>query len=233
MRPRTSSYDPERLWDREPCPIRSSIPLRGATAALWPRASDGEAKARLVTADTDFSLLIHRPLGVATPDSRLLALSVAWGAGPGWNLRRGEPPGQAFRLLSLFPVAVDPRAGQDPVPILAPSRLGRNCSALREAKTPRGRLSSGVRSSRKPGRTHRLSYRPRAVRVQPIVPTKTLAGKGFQRWESRDRTPFASPPLMRVQRVAEPPSARRKQPERASPGCCAGASCCTRSASPR
>ena len=48
-----------------------------------------------------------------------------------------------------------------------------------------------------------------------------------------DRTPFASPPLMRVQRVAEPPSARRRQPGRASPGCCAGASCCTRSASPR
>ena len=48
-----------------------------------------------------------------------------------------------------------------------------------------------------------------------------------------DRTPFASPPLMRVQRVAEPPSARRRQPERASPGCYAGASCCTRSASPR
>ena len=38
---------------------------------------------------------------------------------------------------------------------------------------------------------------------------------------------------MRVQRVAEPPSARRRQPGRASPGCCAGASCCTRSASPR
>ena len=48
-----------------------------------------------------------------------------------------------------------------------------------------------------------------------------------------DRTPFASPPLMRVQRVAEPPSAGRRQPGRASPGCCAGASCCTRSASPR
>ena len=37
-----------------------------------------------------------------------------------------------------------------------------------------------------------------------------------------DRTPFASPPLMRVQRVAEPPSARHRQPGRASPGCCAG-----------
>ena len=48
-----------------------------------------------------------------------------------------------------------------------------------------------------------------------------------------DRTPFARPPLMRVQRVAEPPSARRRQPGRASPSCCAGASCCTRSASPR
>ena len=36
-------------------------------------------------------------------------------------------------------------------------------------------------------------------------------------WDvERDRTPFASPPLMRVQRVAEPPSLR--SPERASPG---------------
>ena len=48
-----------------------------------------------------------------------------------------------------------------------------------------------------------------------------------------DRTPFARPPLMRVQRAAEPPSARRRQPGRASPGCYAGASCCTRSASPQ
>ena len=57
------------------------------------------------------------------------------------------------------------------------------------------------------------------------IPAKTL--------ERDDRTPFARPPLMRVQRVAEPPSARRRQPGRASPGCCAGAACCTRSASPR
>ena len=64
--------------------------------------------------------------------------------------------------------------------------------------------------------------------------SEDLAAKiGPEHLDGTDRTPFASPPLMRVQRVAEPPSARRKQPERASPGCCAGASCCTRSASPR
>ena len=48
-----------------------------------------------------------------------------------------------------------------------------------------------------------------------------------------DRTPFARPPLMRVQPVVPPCVARRRQPGRASRGCCAGASCCTRSASPR
>ena len=48
-----------------------------------------------------------------------------------------------------------------------------------------------------------------------------------------DRTPFASPPLMRVQPVVPPSIAGRRQPGQASPGCCAGASCCTRSASPR
>ena len=62
---------------------------------------------------------------------------------------------------------------------------------------------------------------------------QTSGGAGLVGRRAADRTPFASPPLMRVQRVAEPPSARRRQPERASPGCCAGASCCTRSASPR
>ena len=38
---------------------------------------------------------------------------------------------------------------------------------------------------------------------------------------------------MRVQPVVPPSIARRRQPGRASLGCCAGASCCTRSASPR
>ena len=48
-----------------------------------------------------------------------------------------------------------------------------------------------------------------------------------------DRTPFASPPLMRVQPVDLRSSGPRSEPGRASPGCCAGASCCIRSASPR
>ena len=66
------------------------------------------------------------------------------------------------------------------------------------------------------------------------TPAQTQLGRQLQLFTDHvDRTPFASPPLMRVQRVAEPPSAGRRQPGRASPGCCAGASCCTRSASPR
>ncbi len=72
-----------------------------------------------------------------------------------------------------------------------------------------------------------------ALYSQVRVSRSRVTTLSFREGGTSDRTPFASPPLMRVQRVAESPSARRRQPGRASPGCYAGASCCTRSASPR
>ena len=64
----------------------------------------------------------------------------------------------------------------------------------------------------------------RAIRPRPAA--ARAWGTGWRARRSRtpgwcslgDRTPYASPPLMRVQGVAEPPSARRRQPGRGSRG---------------
>lgn len=138
-----------------------------------------------MAADTDFSLLIHRLLGIATPDSRLLALSVAWGsrAGVGPQKRGTTRPGLRTTVVVPCRCGFASRARSHPDPDSEPTwpeLLG----AARGSDASWAARRAIVR-----WRTDRLSDRPSAVRVRPSVSPETLAGKGFPRWESREAPP--------------------------------------------
>ena len=138
-----------------------------------------------MAADTDFSLLLHRLLGIATPDSRLLALSVAWGsrAAVGPHKRGTTRPGLRTTVVVPCRCGFASRARSGPDPRSEPTWPELFGAA-------RGRDASwAVGRAIVPGRTHRLSDLSSAVRVRPSVPPKILAGKGFQRWESREAPP--------------------------------------------
>ena len=138
-----------------------------------------------MAADTDFSLLIYRLLGIATPDSRLLALSVAWGSRAGVGTQKRGTTRAGLRTTVVVPCRCGfaSRARSHPDPDSEPTwpeLLG----------AARGRDASwAARRAIVRWRTDRLSDRPSAVRVRPSVSPETRAGKGFPRWESREAPP--------------------------------------------
>ena len=231
-----------RAWPTcrmEDAPADPCMPSRGR---LWFQRwfSQQHEEARALEADARAarrrvgrgSASASPPAGAATP----VTLSRAnWGSRAG--IASGTPCSDTpmAGIVATIPPRRVPRR-QHPVPfarLRADGRLTRRHAAPHPCRATNGRVGRvRGKSSRSDGT--RRSPLPDPEAEQTAAGPRPLPGGTRPRLHSpHDRTPFARPPLMRVQPVVPPCVARRRQPGRASRGCCAGASCCTRSASPR